>query len=117
MTSSHGPLTATDFHVLLVLCEEDLYGYAIKKAVERQSAGGVSPEIGSLYRILSRLMTEGLVTEVDGPDPEAAHRGRPRKYYGITPAGRELARAEAARLSELVELARGRDLLPDPSTS
>ncbi|HIF21537.1 MAG TPA: hypothetical protein EYQ27_06405, partial [Gemmatimonadetes bacterium] len=38
------PLSATDFHVLMVLAEEDLYGYAIMKAVERESAGAVSPE-------------------------------------------------------------------------
>ena len=112
MTPQHSPLSATDFHVLLVLSEGDLYGYAIKKAVETQSGGAVTPEIGSLYRVLARLMAEGLVAEVAGPAEDGTHRGRPRKYYGITPAGRDVARAEAARLSELVELARGRDMLP-----
>jgi DNA-binding PadR family transcriptional regulator len=112
MTPPTTPLSATDFHVLLVLTEGDLYGYAIMKAVEAQSGGRVSPEIGSLYRVLARLMAIGMVTEVDGPSEGGTHRGRPRKYYAITPQGREAARAEAARLSELVELARGRDLLP-----
>ena len=52
------PLSATDYHVLMVLTEEDLYGYAIMKAVEQESGGAVSPEIGSLYRILARLMPD-----------------------------------------------------------
>ena len=112
MTPPTTPLSATDFHVLLVLTEGDLYGYAIMKAVEAQSGGTVSPEIGSLYRVLARLMAIGLVTEVGGPAAGETHRGRPRKYYAITPQGREVARAEAARLSQLVDLARGRDLLP-----
>jgi len=117
MTPTGTPLSATDFHVLLVLTEGDLYGYAIMKAVQAQSGGRVSPEIGSLYRVLARLMAIGLVIEVGGPSEAETHRGRPRKYYAITPQGREVARAEAARLSELVELARGRDLLPGRTVS
>lgn len=114
---SHAPLGAVDFHVLLVLAEGDLYGYGIMKAVEDQSGGAVSPEIGSLYRVLARLMAAGLVVETDGPEGGEVHPGRPRKYYGITPAGRDLARAEASRLDALVELARGRDLLPGGTAS
>ena len=44
-------LSATDFHVLLVLAERDLYGYALLQAVEAESGGAVSPDIGSLYRV------------------------------------------------------------------
>lgn len=108
------PLSATDFHILLVLSEEDLYGYAIMKAVEEQSGGSVSPEVGSLYRILARLMDEGWVEEAPVPaDAEESHRGRPRKYYRITPAGEAVARREAVRLRDVLDLARTRDLLPD----
>lgn len=117
MTTPPAPLSATDFHVLLVLAEGDLYGYAIMKAVAEHSGGAVSPEIGSLYRILARLMADGLVDEVEGPDLEESHRGRPRKYYGITPRGRDVARAEAARLRDVVALARGANLLPGGSAS
>jgi DNA-binding PadR family transcriptional regulator len=111
------PLSATDFHVLMVLADGDLYGYAIMKAVEEQSGGVVSPEIGSLYRVLARLMADGLVSEVEGPAHTETHRGRPRKYYGLTSRGREAARTEASRLQGVVELARGRDLLPEQSPS
>ncbi len=108
------PLTATDFHVLMVLAEEDLYGYAIMKAVERESAGAVSPEIGSLYRILARLVSKGFVDEADAPaDASVEHRGRPRRYYRLTDAGRLAVIRESQRLRDVLELARERSLLPE----
>lgn len=109
------PLSALDYHVLLVLADRDLYGYAIKKAVARESDGAVSPEIGSLYRVLARLLDSGLVAETAAPGsaPEA-HRGRERKYYALTPDGRRALRAESVRLRKVLELAGERDLLPEP---
>lgn len=107
------PLSPTDFHVLLVLAGGDLYGYAILKAVEVESAGSVTPEIGSLYRVLGRLMTNGLVAEVPSPeDDPARHRGRPRRYYGLTDAGRETLEADARRLESALTIARARALMP-----
>ena len=102
------PLSALDLQILLVLAAGDLYGYAIKKAVERESEGLLSPEIGSLYRVLARLMDAGWVEETDDrdPDPEP-QRGRPRKYYRITRDGVGVARAEVARLRRVVEAAAG----------
>lgn len=108
------PLSATDYHVLMVLAEEDLYGYAIMKAVEADSGGAVSPEIGSLYRILARLMTEGFVDEIGTPkDAPTENRGRPRKYYRLTKHGRVALRSESRRLQGVLQLARKRSLLPE----
>jgi PadR family transcriptional regulator PadR len=102
-------LSPTDFHVLLVLAGSDLYGYAILKAVSEESAGRVKPEIGSLYRVLARLMSLGYVVEIDPPaDAPEIHRGRPRRYYRITPPGRELLASEAKRLETALRLARKR---------
>lgn len=109
------PLNALDWHVLMALVEEDLHGYAIMKAVSRDSGGAVSAEIGSLYRILSRLMTKGLVDEVDLPDAPTETRGRTRRYYRLTEEGTLTLRQESIRLSEALELARSRHLLPDAS--
>ncbi len=106
------PLSATDFHVLMVLADGASYGYAIMKAVVDHSDGSVSPDIGSLYRVLARLMGQGWVTETQAPaDAPEATRGRPRRYYTLTEAGRTVALAEARRLARLVDLARERDLL------
>jgi DNA-binding PadR family transcriptional regulator len=109
-----GPLSATDFHVLMVLAEGPNYGYGIMKAVGEHSDGVVSPEIGAAYRILSRLLEEGWVEEV--APPKGARRGRrglPRRYYALTPKGRSVALGEARRLARVVALATERDLLPE----
>jgi len=102
------PLSALDLQILLVLTRGELYGYALKKAVEEESGGVLSPEIGSLYRVLSRLMEMGWVEEADTRSPETGpHRGRPRRYYGITLAGMALARAELGRLRQVLDGAPG----------
>jgi PadR family transcriptional regulator PadR len=98
-------MPSIEFYVLLVLATEDLYGYAIMKAVESQSRGAVSPEIGSLYRVLARLGTAGLLEELETDEPDSeVHRGRPRRYYRITRHGRAALRAEAERLRHAVAL-------------
>jgi len=110
------PLSPTDYHILMVLAEGDLYGYAIMKAVEEDSGGTVSPGIGSLYRILARLSAQGWVGEVAAPKgAPAEHRGHPRQYYRLTRAGRAALRDESRRLEGVLELARQRKLLPGSS--
>ena len=106
---AYQPLSPTDFHVLLVLASADLYGYAIQKAVADESGGSVRPEIGSLYRVLGRLMSAGMVAEADPPQgaPDS-HRGRPRRYYGLTAQGREALEADARRLEGALQMARAR---------
>jgi DNA-binding PadR family transcriptional regulator len=109
-----GPLSAIDFHVLMVLAEGPSYGYAIMKAVDEHSGGTVSPEIGAMYRVLSRLLTEGWVEETSPPKgARPGVRGLPRRYYALTREGRAVARAEARRLARVVTLAGERDLLPE----
>jgi DNA-binding PadR family transcriptional regulator len=113
-----GPLSATDFHVLMVLADGPSYGYAIMKAVGAHSGGVVRPDIGSLYRVIARLTDSGWVEESQAPAAaKSGARGRPRRYYALTPVGRVAAREEAWRLSRLLELARDRDLLPDVGLS
>ena len=104
----HPPLSPLEFHVLLVLAPGQLYGYAIKKGVEGQSQGAVSPEIGSLYRALARLMERGWLEESEDPPPvEGPHRGKPRKYYRITSEGLAAARTETRRLKRVLQVAEG----------
>ena len=113
--ATQGPLSPVDFHVLLVLAGEDLYGYAILKAIDGESRGVVSPEIGSLYRVLGRLMALGYVDEVDAPAKAPdVHRGRARRYYRLTPTGRLALKQDARRLEDAVAIARDRRLLPEP---
>jgi DNA-binding PadR family transcriptional regulator len=97
-----------EFHVLLALASKPLYGYAIKDAVAAESSGTVAPRAGSLYRVLARLMTAGLVTETEPDDEPAPHPGHARRYYGLTAAGRRELAAEARRLKATAAVAEKR---------
>lgn len=115
-TDPHQPLSPTDYHVLLALTDGRQYGYAIMKAIEEESGGVILPEIGSLYRVLARLMGAGLVEETAAPtDAPAVHRGRPRRYYRISSEGRRVLAAETTRLNRVMQLARSRKILSDTS--
>jgi DNA-binding PadR family transcriptional regulator len=102
---SHLPLSGGDFHLLLVLAERDLYGYALLQAIERESGGVVTPDLGALYRALARLERGGLVQEAVSPEDEAPSPGKQRRYYGITALGRSVLVAEASRLRSALNLA------------
>lgn len=105
MVSDLLPLRPVDLQILMVLAAGDLHGYGLMKEVERQSAGKVTLEVGSLYRVLGRLLDQGLIDddgEAEGDDPR---RGR---VYRITTRGLEVARAETERLADLVATARTR---------
>ena len=109
-----GPLSAVEFHVLMALAEAPSYGYAIMKAVAAHSEGAVSPQIGTLYRVLSRLEQAGWVVEAKPPrGAKSGSRGLPRRYYALTREGRSVAHGEAHRLARVVALARERDLLAE----
>ena len=103
------PLTPAMFHVLLALAGEDLHGYAILKEVELRTGGKVRLSTGTLYGIIKRLLSDGLISELR--QRPTAHDDERRRYYRLTPQGRELAAAEAARLEKVVALARSRNLL------
>lgn len=61
------------------------YGAAIRKAIEERTGRPIS--IGALYATLSRLDDKGLLRfEVSTPEP--VRGGRARKYYQLTPKGR-----------------------------
>ena len=108
-------MSRTDFHVLLVLSQGARYGYSIKKALAEETVGAIDPEIGSLYRVIGRLVSAGFVEQVEGAHAPAheVHPGRQRKYYALTVAGERALREEVARLEAALELAKGRGLLPE----
>ena len=94
-----------DFHILLVLVAGPRHGYGIMKEVENESGGSVTLEIGSLYRLLARLLEQGWIEDADGDER--------RRYYRITRLGRRMLKTEAERLAGLVDLVRTRRLLPE----
>lgn len=71
--------------VLAILAEGDSYGYAILKRVRELSGGAMEWTDGMLYPVLHRLERGGLVES----RWETGESVRRRKYYRVTPAGRE----------------------------
>jgi len=110
---SYGPLTPAMFHVLLALAGDDLHGYAILKEVELRTGGKVRLSTGTLYGIIKRLLNDGLIVEMRTRPAEAEDDER-RRYYRLTPHGRQVAAAEAERMDEILAVARSRNLIKKP---
>jgi DNA-binding PadR family transcriptional regulator len=105
------PLTPAMLHVLLALVDGDKHGYAIIKEVARRTDGEVNLGAGTLYSLVKRLLIDGLIAETDErPDP--ALDDERRRYYRLTPFGREVAVAEVHRLESIVVQARMKRLVP-----
>lgn len=105
------PLTPAVFYILLALAGGERHGYGIIKEVNLGTGGTVRLGPGTLYRSIKQLLAEGWIEESDErADPELDDQRR--RYYRLTPLGRRIAAAEANRLSELVDLARDRQLIP-----
>jgi DNA-binding PadR family transcriptional regulator len=111
-----GPLTPAMFHVLLALAGDDLHGYAILKEVELRTSGKVRLSTGTLYGIIKRLLADGLIAERRSRPSEAEDDER-RRYYRLTPQGRQVATAEAERMDEILAIARSRNLLKKTRTA
>lgn len=105
------PLPPTDFQVLLLLGAGPLHPYGISKAVDETPELGVELGIGSLYRMLNRMMASGLIEEAAGVDVNQGPAGR-RRVFRISAFGRRVAEAEARRLEMVIEAARAQNFLP-----
>jgi PadR family transcriptional regulator, regulatory protein PadR len=93
-----------EYHVLLALADGDLHGFGIAEKVAVDSGGTLEPRAGSLYRVIARLMGQGWVDETAAEDA-TPHPGLPRRYYGLTAAGRRTLANEAARLRQTAAVA------------
>jgi DNA-binding PadR family transcriptional regulator len=105
--SSYLPLTPAVFHILLSLAHGEKHGYAIIVEVGERTAGEIRLGTGTLYTAIRRLLDQELICETDSGDER-------RRTYRLLPLGREVARAEGARLKRLVGLAEERDLIAAP---
>lgn len=94
------PLKPEDFQILLALEDRERHGYALLKEIERATHGSVAPAASPFYRKLRRMEEVGLVAETDArPAPELDDERR--RYYALTPLGREVLAAEARRVVAL----------------
>jgi DNA-binding PadR family transcriptional regulator len=98
------PLSPAVFHILLSLGEGERHGYALRREIALRTAGKLKLGPGVLYGSIHKMLEWGLIEEsLERPDPHLDDERR--RYYRITPYGRKVARAEAARMRALVDLA------------
>jgi DNA-binding PadR family transcriptional regulator len=108
---SYLPLSPAALHILLALAGEDLHGYGIMQEIARQSDGIYKVGPGTLYDNLQKLIHGGWVQELG---PRRGDDDPRRRYYRLTDAGRDVLRAETARLAQVVREARSRLRIPNP---
>jgi DNA-binding PadR family transcriptional regulator len=105
------PLHKDTFHILVALADRDRHGYSIMQDVAARTGGKLKLGPSTLYGSVKRLLTDGLIVELEErPDPE--HDDQRRRYYRLTPLGRAVAMAEASRLAQLLRDAKATGLLP-----
>lgn len=87
--------------VLAVLSQmkTDRYGYSL---IQQLGEKGLDVEEGTLYPLLRRLEKQGLLES-----QWEVGESRPRKYYRISPAGRDLLAALKADWYETVKVMEG----------
>ena len=101
------PLSPAVFHILLSLGAGERHGYALKREISLRTGGKLKLGPGVLYGSINKMLELGLIEESDArPDPHLDDERR--RYYRITPYGRKVAQAEAARMRDLVQLATAR---------
>lgn len=101
----------TDTIILAQLAAGDSYGYEINKNVSRLSGGAAGFKEATLYTAFKRLEQNGMITSYWGEDGPGARR----RYYAITPAGREQLAADRREweqtrslLDALIDMKEGR---------
>jgi len=116
-TSAFRPLNPREYLVLLSLVDDARYGYGIVRAVDEQSGGDVQLDPANLYRILKRLIRDGLVIDAGYDDDHTIENER-RRYYRLTKLGLQVVTTEAGRLARLTRIARDKRLIAvDPRHS
>src|SRR3954469_18690108 len=99
------PLKPDAFYVLLVLLHGERHGYAIMREAAERSEGRVELQAGALYRLLRRMLDDGLVVESQRR-PAADADDERRRYYRVSPLGKRVIAADVDRMASLVEAAR-----------
>lgn len=114
----HLPLKPLVFDVLLALDGGERHGWSLVREIQEADHHTILP--ANFYRTLRMLLAEGLIQEAAAPSHERDRTTRDgaagdgferRRYFKLTPVGREVARLEARRLKALVDDTRLRRLL------
>jgi DNA-binding PadR family transcriptional regulator len=104
------PLKPVDLQLLLALAEEERHGYGLVQAIADRTDGLVALEPGNLYRVIKRLLADGLVAESERRAVAELDDER-RRYYRLTALGGRVLAAEIRRLQALVSSPSARALV------
>ena len=103
-------LTPAALQILLALADQDRHGLGIVDEVEARTRGEVKLGPGTLYGTIKRLREVGFIQEAArAPDPDDDDPRR--RYYAITPSGREVLTRELRRMEVLIHVAHGKAVL------
>jgi DNA-binding PadR family transcriptional regulator len=72
------------YYILHKIAQKPIHGYEIIQDIDSKTEGAWRPGAGSLYPILKKLVSEGLIRAEPEPSAEAT-----RRVYQITPKGVE----------------------------
>ena len=99
------PLKSQWFHIMLSLAGGEQHGYGIMQEVLSRTTGKVRLWPATLYGSIKRLIEAELIEESDErPAPEVDDARR--RYYRLTPLGKQVLDAECERLEDLVRTIR-----------
>ena len=105
------PLHPLEARVLVVLTDGPAHGYRLVQLIEERDSSWTTILPANLYRRIRALSARGLIAPV--ADPEAP---RGRRSFQLTPLGRAVAQAEAARLRDLLADFAAADLVSEDSS-
>jgi PadR family transcriptional regulator, regulatory protein PadR len=77
------------YWTLGLLLQRPMYGYEIRKEIERSTAGRLRLGVSTMPQLLRRLESKGFVNSRWEESPRGPHRA----VYSITDAGRDVLRA------------------------
>ena len=97
------PLKSNWFHILVCLVDGEQHGYGIMQDVLERSGGKVRLWPATLYGSLKRLIEKRLIAE-SGERPAPELDDARRRYYKLTPLGRQVLELESQRLKDLVRV-------------
>lgn len=89
---------STEILILSLLVESPMYGYEISQHLKQRSGGYFEMKEGLLYPTLHRMQQNGWLSS-DWRNVD----GRQRKYYQLTPVGREVLGEQAAEWKIFLE--------------
>lgn len=99
------PLRPTAFAVLAALADGRAAGFEVLERANAAAPGTPILGPGTLYRLMRELRGAGWIRRTAAPEAGAGAEDERRTYHELTPAGRAVLSAEAARLRRMLAAA------------